>query len=703
MKQNFLFFISMACLLCLGNIPVTATAQTDDFDITKLELKIDGVPAVLYATKIYTYTNDGTTYTTYEDEYDHDLPYTYKYYLAPILRPDTYDTEFTVTWTYHGGAGTEVNCAYGGNHVENGGKIHVGNWHARNNLQINGKTYYLYLTTLPVVHLTRNTTPENEKNKFKPGTIQIVSPQGVVNGSNDFRSGCMVENGLIDPTDNSLFFDYYYENGELKYYEKKRNYTIKLLNDDNTDRRENLMDIRATNRWYLDGMCYDPSRLRNRVCMDIWNAISHLRDNAMQRNGTMGKYVELVVDHNYRGIYCLGDTIDSELLGLEKGDPDITADGGPYPEQATHHGALYKSSIGTQTFQLYIPGDYTLIWYEPDLFGTDEYYDLIDKEKTNCWMAWYIDNPDNTYDCAPWIPEGWEWPKYGFKWKPLVNAYQDDDKTTHFYEENMADFFLFHSAFVWACKSVSKAYWDKRSNEVSYSNYSGHHLSVRDMQVSEKLWFTPWQFLNCLGRNRFGVEVAPFGSTDENSMYKDLNSFCQIMQNTEAPHLQLWNNSVAFRNKVYERWSELSQTELHPDSLYRRLFNYAVPLDESGAWNRERRKWNGRIGTRFQQYYFPYVVDNSWGIYVVGEDNEIAIPERVYDDISLIMKWYRTRYADMCNFYEQFGPNGIECPTTQSSAPKGIYTLDGRKISDTTETDHLPAGIYIVDGKKIIR
>ena len=71
--------------------------------------------------------------------------------------------------------------------------------------------------------------------------------------------------------------------------------------------------------------------------------------------------------------------------------------------------------------------------------------------------------------------------------------------------------------------------------------------------------------------------------------------------------------------------------------------------------------------------------------------------------ISLIMKWYRTRYADMCNFYEQFGPNGIERPTTQSSAPKGIYTLDGRKISDTTETDHLPAGIYIVDGKKIIR
>ena len=103
MKQNFLLFISIACLLCLGNIPVTATAQADDFDITKLELKIDGVPAVLYATKIYTYTNDGTTYTTYEDEYDHDLPYTYKYYLAPILRPDTYDTEFTVTWTYHGG------------------------------------------------------------------------------------------------------------------------------------------------------------------------------------------------------------------------------------------------------------------------------------------------------------------------------------------------------------------------------------------------------------------------------------------------------------------------------------------------------------------------------------------------------------------------------------------------------------------------
>ena len=41
-----------------------------------------------------------------------------------------------------------------------------------------------------------------------------------------------------------------------------------------------------------------------------------------------------------------------------------------------------------------------------------------------------------------------------------------------------------------------------------------------------------------------------------------------------------------------------------------------------------------------------------------------------------------------------------ELNTVKKESPRGIYTLDGRRVSDNGT---LPHGIYIVDGKKVVR
>ncbi len=48
---------------------------------------------------------------------------------------------------------------------------------------------------------------------------------------------------------------------------------------------------------------------------------------------------------------------------------------------------------------------------------------------------------------------------------------------------------------------------------------------------------------------------------------------------------------------------------------------------------------------------------------------------------------------------------GIGDIHTETNAKKanGIYTLDGRKVSESTSLDNMPKGVYIVNGKKIVK
>jgi hypothetical protein len=71
--------------------------------------------------------------------------------------------------------------------------------------------------------------------------------------------------------------------------------------------------------------------------------------------------------------------------------------------------------------------------------------------------------------------------------------------------------------------------------------------------------------------------------------------------------------------------------------------------------------------------------------------------------------WFtrRMNYLDETRFdIASLPATGIS--TTQMSEPatgKGVYTLDGRHISNDTSTQRLkqlPTGIYIVDGRKVI-
>lgn len=83
-------------------------------------------------------------------------------------------------------------------------------------------------------------------------------------------------------------------------------------------------------------MANDRLRMRNRLCFDVWNEMSQLPYDTKydRRNGTKGRFVEVFVNEEYRGIYCMSDKIDRKLLGLKK----LQKNG----SENTVRGVLYK-------------------------------------------------------------------------------------------------------------------------------------------------------------------------------------------------------------------------------------------------------------------------------------------------------------------------------------------------------------------------
>lgn len=112
-----------------------------------------------------------------------------------------------------------------------------------------------------------------------------------------------------------------YRGGTSKNYEKK-NYAVKLVDEFGLKLSARLLGMRDDNSWILDAMAVDKARMRNRVAFDIWNAMDvkpyYYESEPKVRTGISGKFVELYLNDDYNGIYCLNEKLDRKQLKLKK-------------------------------------------------------------------------------------------------------------------------------------------------------------------------------------------------------------------------------------------------------------------------------------------------------------------------------------------------------------------------------------------------
>jgi len=325
-----------------------------------------------------------------------------------------------------------------------------------------------------------------------------------------------------------------------KEYLMKPSLNMKLRTADYTEEADSaLLGMRSCSSWILDAMAIDRICMRNRVAFDIWNAYSRLpyATDFGGRNGTEGRFVELYINDQYYGIYCLSDRINRKLLNLKK--VKEYADG-----SSKIRGVLYKS--GTTDISNQNEAGYS----EDSAVCVVQWHD-----------AWELTYPD----------------EYGGKvaWEPLQDAIlrgmTADYVKKYFFLENLVDYHLHVMAL---CITDN---WGNKNHFLSVRNIT-KDIDDPDPTEADRRRFvmTPWDLDTSLGGAYNGAyydgtyDTWPVLDMEKNPPYP-INA---VIADTE------------YRDILKKRWVETRKGAFAPDSVNARLEQYRDLFLQSGAWQR---------------------------------------------------------------------------------------------------------------------
>ncbi len=318
----------------------------------------------------------------------------------------------------------------------------------------------------------------------------------------------------------------------------KKSFAIKLKMEDGEKLDVPLLGMRSDNSWILDAMAIDVARMRNRVSMDLWNDfasetyIQAMEESAL--NGTQGKFVELYLNDEYWGLYCLSEKIDRKQLKLKKIKND------------KQRGALYKS----------------FTW--STLYSKDDSFYQYSNSNVK-WNGWELSYPD--------IDDG-----EPVDWAPLCNTIHwlsyatsreiRDSITSKIDIPVWQDYFLMME-FICAADNMCK-------NQYVYF----YDCTDDDLMLG----VAPWDMDYSWGRDYKG----------DINMYTSSTFSCSPVGNRV---FQLFQSNPTVLDRSFEdRYAQLRATYFSADSLKQRFNRYFTLFRETGADERETARWSGVDG-----------------------------------------------------------------------------------------------------------
>ena len=310
----------------------------------------------------------------------------------------------------------------------------------------------------------------------------------------------------------------------------KRNYKIKFSED------HSFFGMRNDNNWILDAGQADVFRLRNRIATELWNDFTtkpyYINQELKALSGVRGQVVEVYLNEEYRGIYCLTECIDRKQMKLKKYDKD-----------GTIHGVLWKSTgFGSSGFNI-VPDGYDNSQLMMDVFEA-KYPEPGD------------DLPETDYSIL--------WNAINF----VVNS-TDEEFSEHVSEyfdiPVIIDYYLFVNVLSALDNEGKNMYW-----------------AVYDQQNDKKITPAIWDLDLTVGSKYLDYYYDGFSSPE----FGKLNVL-NIITRLEK------NNVDNFNEKVLERYYSLRKTFFSDENLINRYKKYYNLLKLSGAAEREENKWSG--------------------------------------------------------------------------------------------------------------
>ncbi|MFK7756462.1 MAG: CotH kinase family protein [Flavobacteriales bacterium] len=142
-------------------------------------------------------------------------------------------------------------------------------------------------------------------------TVRIVTPNKIVDEPKTLAK-ISVNYPEASETSEEYYIGIEYRGGYSQSFDKK-SYGIELKGSLNLgdDISGSFFDKKKNNDWILDAMWIDRSRLRNKTSFEIWNSMNSDNDYGIE-----SEFVELYLNNEFQGIYCLNEQMNAELLNI---------------------------------------------------------------------------------------------------------------------------------------------------------------------------------------------------------------------------------------------------------------------------------------------------------------------------------------------------------------------------------------------------
>ena len=342
-----------------------------------------------------------------------------------------------------------------------------------------------------------------------------------------------------------------------KQYMMKPALNMKLCSADYTEEADSsLLGLRSCSSLILDAMAIDRICMRNRVSFDIWNEFSRLPydTNFEGRNGTEGRFLELFINDQYYGIYCLTDRINRKLLNLKK--VQEKEEGSP-----VIRGVLYKNGTNDIENQ-----------NEPS-FNEDSTACVIEWHN-----AWELTYPDDYAGMQAWQPLQ----------DAILKGNNKDYVKKYFFLQNLADYQILIMAL-----SIGDN-WSNKNRFLSIRNIT-KDIDDADPTEADRRRFviTPWDLDTSLG--------GSYNGSFYDGTYSDWAPE-DIAKNSPYPISPI-SSDEEYNAILKQRWIEGRLGAFSVNSVCTKLEGYRDLFIQSGAWQRMVEHFNA------QQYRPEYVND----------------------------------------------------------------------------------------------
>ena len=395
-------------------------------------------------------------------------------------------------------------------------------------------SYPLTFTSLPVVQIYGSFN-----NSYSDGYITVTEPdktaaKELLNMKAKWRGGIT--------------------NGDNKH---KRNYHVKLKDENGDKLEKKFFGLRNDNSWILESCQVDMSRIRNRTLTDLWNDYStppyYINEEKKAMTGTRGHFVELILNGEYRGIYCMTENMDRKQMKLKKYDE----------ENEETHGQLWKSKDWTYA---------TLMGTQPDGSYQPKNYLSTPDQKSEMWDKYEVKYPD--------------FEDYGYQtdWKVLYDAVNfvchstDDD-----FKAQVAEYFDLPLVI---------DYYILMETILSTDNHGKNmFFGVYDKQEDKKITFGVWDMDATCGQ-RWSDDYYHWDGM------KPEQDYATYIQQHEHGDYNLFKrlrdtDANGFNLRVRQRYRDLRQNELATESILNRFRTYLDEFKTAGTAQREYDRWNG--------------------------------------------------------------------------------------------------------------